>query len=136
MENRFFGLTLTDIRRLSYEFAVINDIKHPFNKESEMTGEDIVSGFLKRHQTLSCRTPEARTAAKATVFFNKVVVEKFYRLLNSIYESNSFRQSRIFNCDETGIMAVPNKTSKIVSPKGKKQVSIPTTTERGTLITT
>ena len=96
MDNRFFGLTLTDVLRFSYQFSVRNDIKHHFKKESEMAGDDFVNGFLTRHQTLSLRTPEATSAAGAAGF-NKVVVADFYRLLEHIYERHSFIPSRIFN---------------------------------------
>ena len=70
--------------------------------------------------SLSLRSPEATSAAQA-VGFNKAIVDQFFRLLQSLYE--------------TGIMTVPNKSSKIIATKGKKQVGILTSAERGTLVT-
>jgi len=134
MENRFFGLTLTDFRQLSFQFAVRNNVDHPFNKELEMAGSDFVYGFLMRHQRLSLRSPEATSAARAAGF-NKVAVAKFYELLDSLYGTYNFPPSRIYNNDETGVMTVPNKTSKIISMKGKKQVGTLVSAERGTLVT-
>ena len=40
-------------------------LDQPFNIEKMMAGEDFVYGFLKRHRTLSLRTPEATSAASA-----------------------------------------------------------------------
>ncbi|XP_041376610.1 uncharacterized protein LOC121389061 [Gigantopelta aegis] len=51
--------------------------------------------------------------------FQQVVVMNFYRLLNSLYETYHFPPSRIYNNDETGVMTVPNKTSKVISMKGR-----------------
>ena len=129
-----FGITLKEFRQLSFQFAVRNHIEHPFNMELKIAGEDFVYGFLKIHQYLSVRTPEATSAARAASF-NKVVVMNFFRLLDSLYETYHFPPSRIYNNDETGVMTVPNKTSKIISMKGKKQVGALTSAERGTLIT-
>ncbi|XP_041357566.1 uncharacterized protein LOC121374528 [Gigantopelta aegis] len=134
MESRLFGLTLKEFRQLSVQFAVRNHVEHPFNMELKMAGEDFVYGFLKRHQMLSLRTPEATSSARAAGF-NKVVVMNFYRLLNSLYETYHFPPSRIYNNDETGVMTVPNKTSKVISMKGKKQVGALASAERGTLVT-
>ncbi|XP_041364096.1 uncharacterized protein LOC121379517 [Gigantopelta aegis] len=120
MESRLFGLTLKEFPQLSFQFAVRNHVEHPFNMELKMAGEDFVYGFLKRHQMLSLRTPEATSAARAAGF-NKVVVMNFYRLLNSLYE--------------TGVVTVPNKTSNVISMKGKKQVGALASAERGTLVT-
>ena len=130
MENRLFGLTFTDFRQLSFQFAVRNNVEHPFNLELKMAGIDYVYRFLKQHPNLSLRSPEATSAARAAGF-NRVVVADFFGLLDTL----NFPPSRIYNNDETGVMTVPNKTSKVISMKGKKQVGSLSSAERGTLVT-
>ncbi|CAK1590196.1 unnamed protein product [Parnassius mnemosyne] len=39
MEKRFYGLTLQDVRRLAYQLAERNNIKHNFNKDTQMAGK-------------------------------------------------------------------------------------------------
>lgn len=51
-------------------------IAHTFNIDKEMTEVDCLKGFLRRHQDLSIRKPEATSAARA-IGFNKVAVCKF-----------------------------------------------------------
>ena len=134
MERRFFGLTIMDFRRLAYQYAERNGIPHSFNKNTEMAGEGFIRNFLKRNPSLSIRTPEATSAARAAGF-NKVVVSDFFTLLDELLKDKKFPASRIYNCDETGVTTVPNKQSRIISTKGKKQVGSLTSAERGTLIT-
>ena len=50
-------------------------------------------------------------------------------------EKYKFPPSRIYNVDKTGITTVPNKPNKIISLKGKKQIGIYSSAERGTTIT-
>ena len=59
MEKALFGLTLTDVRRLAYDYATKLGIDHRFNTESKMAGPDWLSGFLRRHSELSITNPEA-----------------------------------------------------------------------------
>ena len=134
MEARLFGLSLLDFRKLCYQFASINTKQHPFNNTAKLAGESFVHGFLRRHTSISLRSPEATSAARASGF-NRVVVNNFFNLLESLYDKYKFPPSRIYNNDETGIMTVPNKTSKVLSMKGKKQVGTLASAERGTLVT-
>ena len=49
-------------------------------------------------------------------------VSKFFDLLESEMDKHKFTPDRIYNVDETGVTTVPNKPSKVLSLKGKKQV--------------
>jgi len=40
MEELFFGMTLTDLRRMAFQLAERNKIAHPFNVDSKLAGED------------------------------------------------------------------------------------------------
>ena len=62
-------------------------------------------------------------------------VSKFFDLLEGEVDKSKFTPDRIYNVDETGVTTVPNKPSKILSLKGKKQVGIISSAERGQLVT-
>lgn len=134
MEKRLFGLTLTEFRSVVYQYAAKNNLTHNFNQETALAGRDWVYNFMKRHQEISLRRPENTSAARAAAF-NKPNVLKFFNLLGELFDKFNFPPSRVYNCDETGITTVPNKPSKILSMKGKKQIGVLTSGERGTLVT-
>ena len=135
MESRLFGLTVRDLRKLAYQLAVKNDIKHNFNAEEEMAGVDWAKGFLNRHsELLSLRRPEPTSAARA-MGFNRVVVSQFFGLLCDQMDKHKFGPTRIFNVDETGITSVPKSHSKIISLRGRRQVGCLTSAERGHTVT-
>lgn len=73
MENRYFGLTVKDLRYLAYEFASRNKISHPFNKIKGLAGKDWVMSFLQRNPELSLRRPEKTSIARA-ISFNKHIL--------------------------------------------------------------
>ena len=135
MEKRLFGLTIRDLRLLAYQFAEKNGIPHNFSRIAEMAGRDWVDGFLKRNQEMSIRVPENTSAARASAF-NKTNVGNFFELLDNLMGRFRFPPSAIYNCDETGITTVPNKPSKIIARRGKKQVGSLSSAERGVTVTT
>lgn len=100
-----------------------------------MAGKDWLYGFLKRHKNnISLRFPENISIARA-MGFNKQAVYKFFDLLEGLYKKHNFSPSDIYNVDETGITTVPNKPSKILASRGKKQVGALVSAERGVLVT-
>ena len=62
MDKAFYGLTIMDIRVLVFEYCKRNEIDNPFSKETKLTGEDFVRGFLKRHKDLALRKPQQGVA--------------------------------------------------------------------------
>lgn len=78
MEQRLFGLTLSDFRRLAYHLAVSNNIPHRFSVDK--AGKNWMYAFLKRHPEFSLRSPEKTSLARAKGF-NKAVVGNFFNLL-------------------------------------------------------
>ena len=52
-----YGLTRSQVRKLAYDFAELEGIRHPFR--GGMAGRDWYYGFLKRHPNLALRQPEA-----------------------------------------------------------------------------
>lgn len=129
----FYGITITDLRRIAYDVAEELKMKHNFNRETKMAGEDWVAGFRRRNPEISLRKPSATSLSRVTGF-NKNEVDLFFKNLVSVMKQHNFPASRIFNMDETGISSV-QKLGPILGPKGQKQVGGVTSWERGRNIT-
>ncbi|CAH2094366.1 unnamed protein product [Euphydryas editha] len=102
--------------------------------EKKEAGREWINGFLKRHPELSITKPENTSAARASAF-NKVAVEKFFNFLGNVYDEHQLTPDRIYNCDEMGISVVPKTNSKIIAKRGRKQVGIIVSAERGQTVT-
>ncbi|GBM18551.1 hypothetical protein AVEN_47943-1 [Araneus ventricosus] len=135
LEERLFGITLSDLRTLAFELAEKNNIPHVFNTEKRMAGKDWLYGFLKRHPKIALGYPEKISIARSKGF-NRVTINAFFDLLDSLYSKYKFSPNDIYNADETGILTVANKPSKVLALRGKKQVGTLTSAERGVLVTT
>lgn len=121
MESRLFGLSLQDLRRLVFQYCKRNEIANPFNKETEMAGEDWARMFLKRHSNLSVRQPEGMSIGRA-MGFNKEKTKRFYEVLKSVLfqgETLIVPDSNIYNVDETGL-TICQKPQKVVAERGKR----------------
>jgi hypothetical protein len=66
MEERFFGITRADLRRLAYfHLAFANNIPNSFNVQNEAVGKKWLNGFPKRHEEiLSVGLPQGISAAR------------------------------------------------------------------------
>jgi hypothetical protein len=133
MQNRFYGLSLLDLRSLAFELAERNGIENPFDKEKKIAGEAWAYGFMKRHSQLSLRCPEATSMARLAGF-NHIQVGRFFDILKHEYEKDKFTAAQIYNVDESGITGV-QKPGKIIAQKGSKQVGKVVSAERGQTIT-
>ncbi|XP_072395378.1 uncharacterized protein [Diabrotica undecimpunctata] len=132
VEAQLFGLTMNELRELAFDLSERNNIVHPF--KNSKAGLDWVKGFLNRHPNLSLRKPEATSSARA-MGFNKVAVKQFFDLLSNILDTHQLTGDRIYNCDETGLTVNPKGHSKVISKKGRRQVEILTSAERGQIVT-
>ena len=133
MEKSLYGLTAIDVRKLAFEIAEAAECNHPFSKENKMVGKDWLSGFLKRHQDLSIRSPQATNLSRA-VAFNREKVKQFFTLYGDLLSDHGYTPSRIWNMDETGVSTV-QKPGKIVATKGARLVGKVTSGERGQTVT-
>lgn len=129
----FYGITPKSLRKIAFTFAEANKLKHKFNKESQLAGKDWYYSFMSRHPSISLRTPEATSLNRITAF-NATEVKLFFDQLEALQTKHSFPSHRIFNIDETGISTV-QKNSKILAPKGLKQVAKATSGERSVTTT-
>ena len=84
MESMLFGLTSTDVRRLAFQLAERNNLKHYFNDNKKMAGWVWLRSFMKRNH-LSLRKPEATSAARARGF-NRSAVGNFFDLLEPLQD--------------------------------------------------
>ena len=130
----FHGLTTKNVRTLAYEMPLLNRIEMPATwTEKQIAGREWLFGFLRRHETLAIRQPEATSLARATAF-NRATVGAFFDILHDCLEKIGASGDRMFNLDETGVTTV-QKVPKVVATKGLKQVGQITSRERGELVT-
>ncbi|XP_041845662.1 uncharacterized protein LOC121642781 [Melanotaenia boesemani] len=130
----YYGLCPKEVRRFAYELAKAYNCHYPETwAEKGMAGADWFTAFLKRHPTLSIRSPQPTSLSRATSF-NKCNVNKFFDNLSAVLTKHKLDAQAIWNMDETAITTVQNP-EKIVARKGVKQVGAVTSAERGSLIT-
>ncbi|KAJ4448610.1 tigger transposable element-derived protein 1-like [Periplaneta americana] len=133
LEARFYGMTRKTLMKVAYESAVQNGLEHRFNTELKLAGKDWVYRFLA-DWGLSLRTPEQCSLGRA-MGFNKVQVDRYFENLKECLGKYKFPPHRLFNMDETGVSAVPDKTAKVVATKGKKSIKKVKSAERGQIVT-
>lgn len=131
--NTFYGITPSTLRKIAFRFAEANKLKHNFNKQTQLAGKDWYYGFMSRHPSISLRIPEATSLNRITAF-NATEVNLFFNQLKTIQIKYNSPGHRIFNIDQTGISTV-QKNSKILAPKGLKQIAKATSGERGVTTT-
>ncbi|KAJ4448850.1 hypothetical protein ANN_00241 [Periplaneta americana] len=133
MEEKFYGLTRSDLQRMAYALCIRNGLPHPFT--SSAAGRAWLDLFLERHSNiLSIRRPCGASFARA-LGFNKENVDKFFQMLEAEYDKFHYTPDRIYNVDEIGVTVMQNKVVDVISRKGKRQIASMTAAERGGLIT-
>lgn len=133
-DNLFYGLTKESLQTLAFELATQNKIAHPF--ACEKAGRAWVEGFMARHPQLTYRTPEPTALARCSAF-NRTQVDRFYDNLWTVLSNHQFlaRPDDIYNMDETGVKTSASRPPRVISVKGKRQVGVVATAEKGQLTT-
>jgi hypothetical protein len=134
MDARYFGLWGADVRRLAYQLAIRKRLLHPFSNDKAAAGNKWLKSFFRRHPSLSMRSPQGISAARAKSFTPENV-RNLFSILERELDRTGHSPSRILNVDETGITMVQREHQKAVSLKDKRQVASLTSAERGNLCT-
>lgn len=131
-----FGLTITDVRRLAFQFCEKNSVPNNlFNDEKGMAGWDWYRGFMRRHPELAVRQAQNISHARAQCM-NRPVVNGFFDMYENEVNSLAMRTSPhcLFNADETGVQ-MHLRPAKVLAAKGNKSVLQVTNAERGENVT-
>lgn len=62
-------------------------------------------------------------------------MSKVFDILEGVQKDHLYAPHRVFNVDETGLLTVQTKSSKVLALKGRRQVGSLTSAERGVLST-
>lgn len=131
----YYGLNVTELRQLAYQFAIKSQIKYPeiWNVD-KMAGRDWYYGFMRRHKELTLRTPE-QTSLHRVKSFSKENVQYFFINLDAVLTEHPYQAADIWNMDETGFSTVPTKIGKVISVRGSRRVGQISSQERGSMVT-
>lgn len=129
-EERFLGFTIKDVRKLAFDIAEKLGLSHTFNKEKRIAGKKWFYSFMRRNPHLSLRQPEGTSMARAKGF-NRENVNHFFNLLEKTVDDYKLTANIIFNVDESGFTTVQKRQQKVIAQKGKHQVGVLTSGERG-----
>jgi len=80
MSDMGFGLSRQDVMCLAFQLADRSGIEHPFKDGT--AGRKWFDGFLQRHATLSLRSPEPLSFARAKAANPQILEDFFYNFLN------------------------------------------------------
>ena len=137
MESRLYGLTPENVRSVVFSFCKKYKVENRFNADKGMAGRKWLKLFLRRHPELSVRQPE-KTSIQRAIGFNKAKVDKFYEILGKMLLNDDgsprILPSQIYNVDESGF-TINQNVRKIVAKKGKKNVGVLTSCEKGKTVT-
>ena len=86
MSKLFYGLDKWKVRKLAFEFAKLKKKKVPNSWHTRKIAEDWLKGFRKRMGSLSLRTPESTSLARAMAF-NRFNVNSFFDNLKSAIDN-------------------------------------------------
>lgn len=131
-----FGLTISDVRRLAYEFVTKNGMKsHLFSDDKLMAGWDWYRAFMKRNPEITVRQAQSISYARAECM-NRPMVYAFFDMFQREVDLLNLRMKpqSIYNADETGLQ-LHLKPGKILAAKGDRSVLQITNSERGENVT-
>ena len=95
MPERMYGLTTIDVRRLAFAIAEKLGLPHMFDKVRGQAGNDWLRNFMRRHPTISIRTPIATSIARLEGF-NRDAVMEFFGLFKGILQARQYTDRRAY----------------------------------------
>ena len=78
IDQSYYGLRGQDIKRMVFQLAIRNGLKHLFNQEHSEAGKKWLRSFLQRYPVISMRTPEGISAARVKGFTSENVARFFF----------------------------------------------------------
>ena len=111
MGESFFGITITDIRKRTFQVACAHGINNC--RESAISKQNLVLQFYE-HTELSLRSPEPTSIGRMKGFNKIEFFDKYYYLI----EEHGFTADKIYNMDKTGHSTLQTP-SRVISTKGK-----------------
>ena len=117
MADMGFGLTCEGVMAMAYAIVDKTGRDHPF-KEGH-AGRGWYEGFMARQATLTLRTPQALSYARA-VCSNKETIDDFFAKLGALLGRLNLiaKPSQIFNADKSGVSIV-HRPLKVVAQIGR-----------------
>jgi hypothetical protein len=112
-------MAVNDCRKLAYEVAEKDGLKHVFNKDL-MAGKNWYHNFVTRHPNLSLTQP-VNTSMTWAKGFCRQNVNHLFDIFETICDENQLDATRIYNVDESGFSAVQKKCQKVIALKKKKK---------------
>jgi len=80
----YYGLSPKEIRTLAYQIGIENSLNIPQSwTKNKLAGSDWFTAILRRHPTLSIRTPEPTSLARVSSF-NRTNINSFFDNLSTI----------------------------------------------------
>jgi len=131
-----FGLTITDVRRLAFDFVQKTNIHGSlFNADKKIAGWDWYRAFMQRHPEITVRMAQNISHARAQCM-NRPMVHTFFQMYEQEADELLLRASphSIYNADETGLQ-LHLRPGKVLAAKGDRSVLQVTNSERGQNVT-
>ena len=102
LEERFYGLKLSDLRRLAFQIAEANNLKTNFHLNIKMAGREWLRGFLERHPQLSLRRPEVTCLVRPHAHHALIRLKSTTSLilLFDTLKINNIASQSLYNMDE------------------------------------
>ena len=116
-----YGVTVTEIRKLVFDFCQRNGKATPFT--NGMAGRRRLRGFLKTNQGLSIRQSEKLNFARGQKM-NRSNVSGYINLLEERMTELGLRDKpeRVYNADESGVQLTLGKAPRVIACKGDKRI--------------
>jgi len=129
MADMGFGLSREDVMMTAFRIVESSGRKHPFT--NGIAGRAWFDLFRTRHPSLTLRTPQPLSRARAACANEETVSDYFAKLGAICAKLNVLmKPMQIYNMDETGVSIV-HKPGKVLTELGRRNVWAVTSAEKG-----